>query len=243
MIGLKCNIIFSGMSEDIQEKISRRQFLAQSGKLFAALGFTALGSSCARFIEKTEEKPEYLEIEENTPITLLKGNSADSINLKIIYTNSNPFNKDNFENIQKISLRKETGKITFLPFQPGNKNYRLLGEVIEPKIFKVVIKGNEEVGRYSIPAGYRDSNSRRMTIPEDKEIYGIPVIVGPCNYFPGNESPKEINANTNKREMEMLPSFGIGFFIGTLSKIPDDNDQFFSLGYVCDARALEVSNP
>jgi len=225
------------MSGEKTEGISRREFLKKALTGIVAMGFTS-STSCSplkREIHEKSEKPEFLEVSSDASITLFEGNTIDAKEIWIEY----------FGLKDKLKIRLESGDARFLPFQPGAKRVRALGEITEPRIRRVdvdrdAVAEGYNVGVYTTPNGYRLSDFGRTDFPEGEEIYGIPVIVGPCNYFPDTSAPEEENSNTPSEKWQNVSSFGHGYFVGRIQKVPGDKNQFISLGYVCDARALKV---
>jgi len=81
-----------------------------------------------------------------------------------------------------------------------------------------------------------------MDLPEDIELYGISVITAPIDYMKEGKLPVELNGNTYYSGVygssdRNLKFFGQGFAVGLLS---EDTKKFEVLGYVNDARALDV---
>lgn len=217
------------MTEDRNKAISRRDFLKQSLRNIAAVGVAVNSSKESLFRIK---KPDYFEVNNESPITLLQGNSANSVELWINY-----FGIDN-----KIKIRIESGSAKFVPFTPGSEQTRAVGEIIEPKLFKLevnreLISEEYNVGVYPTPNGNLVNSVGRKEFAENSEMYGIPVIVGPCNYFPGTKPPLEKNKYPPAEDWMDLNEFGKGYFVGTVQKTNGEN-EFIASGYVCDSRAL-----
>jgi hypothetical protein len=217
------------MSENKSE-LTRRDFLKGIGKMAAGFALVKpleiLGKN---FTEKGDIK--FREIGNREWITLQKSNEQGVFDVCVQY----------FGAQDKLSIRVKNGQDVCLPFPQPDGAVRTLGEITLPTIFPLKEISNLaegiNVAVYPTLKGHLTGEGRKP-FPRNMDIYGIPVIVGPNNYFPGEGIlPLEKNTNGDKPYDE----FGLGYAIGTIDQ-KGSKMQFDVMGFVCDARALEVRN-
>lgn len=210
------------MSENSTEKMSRRDFLGKSLKGVA-------GAFLATKIPEVSSKESFNivtldEIKDQSMIEFQIHNEPGIKNIFFTY-----FSAD-----EHIGIRNENGQQKCISFEDGQEIKRRYGEITNPTLFKVKRTHEGRVGVYPKLDGYLDTMEGRKELPEG-DIYAIPVIVGPCNYFPDQgRLPLENNPISNEE-------YGSGYIVGYLEP-KEGGYHFDALGYVCDARALTVIN-
>lgn len=222
------------MTEDNREKvsISRRDFLKKGLQGLGALALTGVMPKDHKELFGKEE-PKFVDINEEFELTLLVGNSAESINLHI----------DSFGTDRPPKLRTENETFVAKNFEDGAETVRMLSEITDFSLYRVEINDSlvddGKVKTYRSPVGFLLGDSGGY-FPNDQKMYGIKVIVAPCNYFLGTQMPEEKNKKTNITDPWMdVNSFGEGFLVGELKQTNGKN-ILGETRYVCDARALKI---
>jgi len=216
------------MTEDKGE-ITRRDFLIKSLKGAGAFALAGIMSKGNKELFGKDD-PEFDDIGPDFPLTLLSGKSAESIELHI----------DSFTTDRKPKLRKENGTYVAKGFEDGTETVRMLSEITDFSLYKVKINDSlvddGKVKNYRSPIGFLNGDSGGY-FPNDRTMFGIKVIVAPCNYFLDTKLPEEKNQKPSI--LDRVYSFGEGFLVGELRQINGKNvlDQ---TRYVCDARALKI---
>jgi len=222
--------------EDKQEGISRRNFLKVAGAGFIAL----LGYKLHEKFSNLETKPTFLEVNKGDPLPLKLSGKAELQYVGIDYHESD-------ERLSgRLQIRMIDGKIVSpLPFEEGTSRIRKVGEVLDTTLYKVK-KSSKLSDKFTVGV-YPNAEPPitgliRMDLPEDIELYGISVITAPIDYMKEGKLPVELNGNTYYSGVygssdRNLKFFGQGFAVGLLS---EDTKKFEVLGYVNDARALDV---
>lgn len=218
------------------DKLSRRDFLKVAG---AALGGVLLPSvleSCSP--RSVEKEPAYFEIDANDEL-MLNVQGREGVTKVIIYYPGFPL-----KDAEKLQVRQVDGKSVYLPFQNGASRIRMVGEILEPVLFKVrkssQLPEGTEVAVYvnaSPPTG-ADTFQRRK-LPEGDDVFGLPVITARMDWLQDGNSLFEINAKTPAEAWMNLSQFGKGYAVGQFSQ-GERGYGFGVVGYVLDGRALEV---
>lgn len=224
------------MTEDGGEKISRRSALKKGAKVLA--GAVLVGCMPEKLVKEAlkEEEPKYLDVGENFRLTLFVGNSSEAME---IYINSG-LTLD-----RKPKLRMEGETYVAKKFEDGAETVRMLAEITDFSIYKVEINkdmvNDSRVNTFRSPTG-PSLNSTAGLFPIDHQMWGIRVIVSNLNYFDGTDAPEEKNKNTNRTDPWMdVTGFGDGFLVGELKQINGKN-VLDETSFVCDARALTITN-
>jgi hypothetical protein len=226
------------MADNITDKISRRDFLKIGSMVIAGASLT--GCSWGKEVSESEKKPTFLEVNRGDPLPLKLPGKNELQYVSIDYHESD-------ERLSgKLQIRMVDEKIvTPLSFDEGKSRIRKVGEVLDTTLYKVKksdkLSSGYTVGVYP-NAEPPITSLTRMDLPENKELYGISVITSPIDYMKEGELPLEVNGNTYYSgglggNDNNLKYFGKGFAVGLLS---EDSKKFEVLGYVNDARALDV---
>ncbi len=214
------------------QKMSRRDFLKKIGLIGAGSVATVALAGCK---EGSNERSSFREVGDNEKIPLNISGEDSAVDVNIQY-NSEP---DGLQ-FSPLEVRQEGGDGDVVkPFRKGEETTRMLGEIIDPTIYKVLAKseklGNEiTVGVYPTVNGNINSGTGRMDISELGDVYGIKVIVNGAatRNYGIDDPPLETNENA---KYDKVKEFGKGLAIGKF-----ENDTFRVMGYVCDSRAVEL---
>jgi len=216
-------------------KMDRRTFLKISG---VAAGAAVVGmveletkvvSNTFEWLTNLGKESSFSEIQNGTVISLGVGNEGKK-NIHLFYAN---------DDLSKLSNRQSKDVI---PFSNGAETVRTLGEITEPVLKKVIGKNsslpdNSIVSVYPTASGSQINSVGKQGLPEEEGIYALPVITKKIDYMQ-DESPVPSEKNMNASgilDVRNLKEFGQGLAIGRL-----DSENFIVLGYVCDARAVEL---
>jgi len=214
---------------DHQEGVSRRNFLKLVGVGTAAI----LGYKAYETFSSLEKMPTYLEINEGDNILLNFPGSQELSEVKISYREKDERSRG------KLQVRMEDGKIVYpLDFKPETTTVRKVGEIVGLNVVKVKKNSQlpEDVGVHYYPNAEPPYGSINIpTLSGNTELYGISVITWPADYMGDGKQPTEINNKTYQDNN--LHNFGRGYAIGSYN---DGAKTFEIIGYVADARALEV---
>ena len=214
------------MSEGKKE-ITRRDFL--KGSLVVAGGI--LGGKWVERLANLGKDTPFSEIPGGTKFPLNVDGKGDK-DIYLFYAN---------EDVSKLCVRRE-GTVKF---NDGAETVRTLGEITEPVLKKVIGKNSSlpedtMVGVYPTARGSQINSVGKQGLQEEEGIYALPVITKKIDYMQdGSHVPSEKNMNApTVPDVRNLKEFGQGLAIGRLDS---DSGNFIVLGYVCDARAVELS--
>lgn len=152
-----------------------------------------------------------------------------------------------FSDFDSLCQRHDGNTIDRLPFHSGSETTRHVGEIVENRLYHV--KPNPKIPEDITIGVYRKAGQltnmaegNRRDFPKDTEIFGFLTIVAPSDYIlDGTPVLTEINENCNETDHWMnLVGFGLGWAVGTLKPREGKYPEFRFLGYVRDARALEI---
>jgi hypothetical protein len=221
------------MSEGKKE-ITRREFLKIVGVGVGVGTVWALREPLKKIgqLFEQEENPTFIDVAKNTKVSLdVSGEGSKNITLN--YLNSD---------IDSLRIRQTKGVGEAVPFQKDAKTVRTLGEITEGRLRKVVGKNSFldkdiTVGVYPTFMGFLNKTEGRQDLPDTEDIYALPIIVANMSYL-GDKAPSEENKNISTvKDWRNIREFGQGLAVGKL----DSDNQFLILGYVCDARAVELN--
>lgn len=220
------------MSEgtDLDNKISRRDFLKMLGLGASAVAISQVLSACDKLTPE-ELKITYKEIKNGDSLPLYISGQENPETINVQYA---------FPDVDSLQIRQKDGKSIALPFKDGDEKVRFLGEITDPTLYRVtgknpVLDDEITVGIYPKVTGNLFSIEGRRNLNFSDRLYAIPVIVANQSYLE-DEAPSEMNKGEKYkinawREVE---NFGNGLMVGTLG----EDKRFRISGYVCDARAV-----
>lgn len=217
-----------------QKLYSRRDFLKMLGIGATSLVVTRLLTACEKLT--TEElKLSFKEI--NTGDSLpLNVNGEQPRNISFQYAN---------KDIDKVQVRQKDGVDITVPFNGEAETVRMLGEISDPTVYKIIGKNSElpseiNVGVYPTVLGNKRIIEGRQDLSSLGDLFAIKVIVSgdaTRNYEMGdppverNKGGAYVNADWGE-----IDDFGQGLAVGKL----DSENRFTMMGYVCDARAVNL---
>lgn len=227
-----------------QEGMSRNSFLKLGAAGLAGLAFWKSAEYFGDLVEEVKNHPTYDEIVNNQSIPLLLNGTNEFKDTEISYDVKVP------NLLGNLQVRKQDGQIVMpIKLQPGERTVRMVGEILDPTLYE--LKKNkllpEDVTVSYYPNGEPPFGKLNISseLPNESSVFGIKVITWSNDYMADNGQPHEINRKnvTEKGEVintDNLSYFGEGWAIGNYNR---DENKFRVIGYVTDARALEVVNP
>ncbi|MBU0998056.1 hypothetical protein KJ570_00770 [Patescibacteria group bacterium] len=230
----------SRKSSEEAENLGRRTFLKGALGLFLLAGAGYLAKTIRELAPS--DTPEYFELDDGKKINLFKGDSNETVLLTMSYSS----NKMSSLNV-RLSGNVGNKEPLFVKFISGAGNRRRVGEIIEPRVYKLKIDTEKigkgyNVGLYSNPEPH-GSLDGRIYCPENDDLWGIPVITAPENLLFGLEEGPPFERNTgNVSEVWMnITKFGQGYLVGKMIDSRIEGEKTFkALGYVNDARVFKI---
>jgi hypothetical protein len=222
------------MSEgtSLDKKISRRDFLKMLGIGAVAASVPSILTGCEK-LSKEDMALTFKEVANGSTLPLYVSGQEGAKNITINYVRPD---------VDRLQIRQKDGKDTTLPFNSGAETVRILGEISDPTLHKIVGKnpslGDEiTVGVYPKVTGNLISINGREDLMESDNLYALPVIVADVSYFE-DKAPSEKNKSEsyNKEDWRNVDEFGNGLAVGSL----DSDNRFMIHGFVSDARAVEL---
>lgn len=227
-----------------QEGIGRNSFLKLGAAGLAGLAFWKTAEYVGDLMEEVKNYPTYKEIANNESIPLLLNGTNEFRDTEISYSIEDP------NLLGNLQVRKQDDQIVMpIKLQPGERTVRMVGEILDCTIYK--LKKNEllpeDVTVSYYPNGEPPFGKQNISseLPNESSVFGIKVATWSSDYMADKGQPYEINRKnvTEKGEVintDLLSYFGEGWAIGSYNR---DENKFKIIGYVTDARALEVVNP
>ena len=216
------------------KQYSRREFLKLLGIGATSIAVTRLLTGCEKFTPK-EMNLAFREVQNGDQIPFKVSGRESPVNVGIQYANSS---------VDRLQIRQDDNVDKAAPFVAGNETVRLLGEISDPKLYKVTGYNSElsinRVGVYPTVLGNKREIEGRQELSELGELYAIKTIVsGDATRGYGIENPPlEINKSDSfsNSDWRNVPDFGQGLAVGRF----DSQNTFTMYGFVCDARAVNL---
>ena len=218
--------------------LSRRDFLKVVGAGIGAAVASPLLSACSP--EEEQVKPEYHKISEGGSLNLKIGNEGTTSNVTISYRQQGEFPT------WPLHVRIVNGEAKYIPFQNGEERVRIVGEILEPVLYRVC--RNTSLSDEITVGVYREATtpismtlSERIDLPEGDDVYGLPVVTVFADWMKdrNSEPPFEINARPPVESWENLDKFGKGIASGRLEHT-EKGYTFTVDGFIFDSRAVET---
>ena len=228
-------------SEEIKDP-ARRAFLKGTLGLFLLAGAGYLAKTIKELAPS--DTPEYFELNNGEKINLFKGKSKETFLLTMSYLRD-----VSSLNVRLSKSKENLGKREplFVKFSSGAENRRHVGEIIEPRVYKLKID-TEKIGEGYTVGLYPNPNPHvsldgRINCSENDDLWGIPVITAPANLLPGldEQPPFERNAGNVSEAWMNITEFGQGYLVGRMIDSGIEGEKTFeAIGYVNDARVFKT---